>query len=1067
MRNLKKILALVMALVMSMSLVTIANAADFTDNDDISYEEAVDVMSTIGVIEGFEDGSFDPDGTLTREQAAALVTRMLLGDNADRLGIEESTFDDVAVTRWSAPYIEYCASLGLIDGAGDGNFYPAGQLTGYAFAKILLTALGYSSEKEGLTGTSWSVNTAALAMEVGLHAGLENGISSAVLSREEAAQMALNAIQSPLVSYNNDATVTVNGAEVAIGGGDYYYITTTLAKEQRISDQRLSNTNEYTVEFGERYFPNLRLNRDDDAFSRPSRTWTYENKTIGTYVDYETRIGYYTEAVTGREMYDLLSKSVIDKYKLEVYVDGYLSNGITSKHLVRGNSSNLAYTGKGVLTEVFVDHDDEVITITCINTYLAVAQADYNEKTDKVTFDVYSYNNATSVHALDKAKISSMYVLGEDFDVAKDIKEDDIVLVNVGLNDIQIIRDPQVISEAKLSAFSMGKKVVSSGETYEYANTAKYDVGTLDEYDDQNLADARYNIYLDAYGYLIGIELVTDASTYLFVTGVNITGSNTASAIGKATAIFPDGRMEEISVNLDDSTFASGKDWADDMVDTYSDPDSRALINTWYSYKVNTSNVYTLTYVANQARTIYSGANGTIDRANIGLNGDNGTTSTYGSATTVVYGNANTNYITVGLKKLGGGSNTTAIISKVKSVNTGIKNTDLDVYYKNAAWDTVDDVNAAPTYMSQGVYAMYKDGYVVNAIVVGKDSASTENTFYALSSVNYEEYTDGKYYWSVDGIMNGVETTIREAGDWGDLKVLDGVKKGDLFTVGFNAAGFVVEKSNVPALSVISAGPDEVINETLSAANLHMVGWTLYLTPDNTNGVVVADECPTALVETVDGSTRVTYYSDAATAIKAMQDSGDVNGRLIATLDSKKMATSIIIVDDDAQGFVPPTISKDGTATGTVKMSGSTLKVYVRRGDPANVLAYALTYMENAGYTVDSTLPTGTGEYMLQVGRMWYTTQTVTLDPITIATEYAVGVTPANKTIYLAKGDSATVSLTSGGNWSQTNLDDLRVDVGDIKITGKSGVDTKTVTLTLTSDSDYNTGAKTITISWS
>ena len=66
MRNLKKILALVLALIMSMSLVTIANAADFSDSNDISYEEAVDVMSTIGVINGMDDGSFDPHGTLTR-----------------------------------------------------------------------------------------------------------------------------------------------------------------------------------------------------------------------------------------------------------------------------------------------------------------------------------------------------------------------------------------------------------------------------------------------------------------------------------------------------------------------------------------------------------------------------------------------------------------------------------------------------------------------------------------------------------------------------------------------------------------------------------------------------------------------------------------------------------------------------------------------------------------------------------------------------------------------------------------------------------------------------------------
>ena len=286
MRNLKKVLALVLALVMAMSLVTIANAADFSDNADIDYSEAVDVMVAAGIIDGVGNNSFDPNGTLTREQAAKLITYMLLGENSEKLGVESSSFKDVAATRWSAPAIEYCATMGIIDGAGDGNFYPAGKLTGYAFAKMLLTALGYSSEREGYTGSNWTINVAtkALSEDVRLDAGLENMFGNAELSRQEAAQMALNAVKAPLVEYDANNNVVVNGVEVQINGGGAKFVTTTLAKEQRINDRQLTNTGSntqnsgYTVEFGERYLPKLECKRDVDAFGRPSYTWSYDRK---------------------------------------------------------------------------------------------------------------------------------------------------------------------------------------------------------------------------------------------------------------------------------------------------------------------------------------------------------------------------------------------------------------------------------------------------------------------------------------------------------------------------------------------------------------------------------------------------------------------------------------------------------------------------------------------------------------------------------------------------------------------------------------------------------------------
>ena len=84
MRNLKKILALVLALVMSFSLMATANA--FTDSDKINdtYEEAVEVLSALKVFQGYDNGSFVPQGSITRAEVAAIIYRIVTGDVADK-----------------------------------------------------------------------------------------------------------------------------------------------------------------------------------------------------------------------------------------------------------------------------------------------------------------------------------------------------------------------------------------------------------------------------------------------------------------------------------------------------------------------------------------------------------------------------------------------------------------------------------------------------------------------------------------------------------------------------------------------------------------------------------------------------------------------------------------------------------------------------------------------------------------------------------------------------------------------------------------------------------------------
>ncbi len=329
----KKFLSLVLALVMTMSLVTVsAGAKDFNDSDDLSgeqYEEAVNVMSEMGIIDGYAGGNFQPQGTLTRGAAAKIIACMMLGKTtAEALGTSAAPFKDVPAGSTFAGYIAYCVESGLIDGYADGTFRPQNTLTGFAFLKMLLTALGYDSTIEGYTGPNWTVNVMGRAQQEGLTTGDDEFVGSRALTREEACLFAVNTLRATLVEYDSKGTnVTVNGATVAIGASKPTYVTSSISgAATAIDDTKDNTTHDYTVEFGERYQPDLKLVNDADDFDRPARTWNWKGRDIGTYVDYEKLVAEYTTSVTGKELYELLTKSIIDDYTVEYYVDGQLTD---------------------------------------------------------------------------------------------------------------------------------------------------------------------------------------------------------------------------------------------------------------------------------------------------------------------------------------------------------------------------------------------------------------------------------------------------------------------------------------------------------------------------------------------------------------------------------------------------------------------------------------------------------------------------------------------------------------------------------------------------------------------
>ena len=149
MRILKRNLAFVLALVMALSLtVSAMGVEDYSDKNDIAFVEAVDVLTEMGILEG-TNGVFNPEKVLNRAEAAKIIAYMLLGKNAaDNLQAVTAPFADVPAKHWAAGYIAHCVNEGIINGVSATEYNPNGELTATAFAKMLLSAVGYNVNGE-------------------------------------------------------------------------------------------------------------------------------------------------------------------------------------------------------------------------------------------------------------------------------------------------------------------------------------------------------------------------------------------------------------------------------------------------------------------------------------------------------------------------------------------------------------------------------------------------------------------------------------------------------------------------------------------------------------------------------------------------------------------------------------------------------------------------------------------------------------------------------------------------------------------------------------------------------
>ena len=608
MRNLKRALSLALASVMVLGMTVVGTGASYTDVTSKQNQEAIEVLQAVGIMVGDDNGNFNPDQKLTRNEMAVVMSNLMDYRAATYAGT--SPFTDVP--SWAEPYVAACWTNGITSGYTKTTYGGSDTVTTSQAALMLMKALGYFQYQSDF-GSDWQFATVKQANKIDLFDDVDSGVRDA-MTRNDLAQLVLNALETPTVEAEKDGQdIEVNGVTIS-SNVKYNYITSSKDYAKAIDKELRSDTDGTkltgnTVELGEKlYSGDLKKASTGDDFGRPGSTWTYKSSEIGKYAD--SADGEWTAKVTNKALYDAAGSDAYDNYKWTVYRNGELigedktttDNGKTTTtdagkkaafgDTSKSSSERVAFSGDGVLTQVFVDSDKETAVLSMIDTGVA--------KVTKVTEDSAKGNYEVTVSFKTKVVGNNGKVLTPDTKFTTDVKfaKDDVVVYTATADDIQSMAKAKTVA-GKVTAQKDADYTTIDGTTYgynyAYTDTEKdfiqnglYNIEDSKK-DDNPAIDKDATLYLDEYGYAVAFEgKANTAEDYLFVKAID-----TAYGDVSAKVVFFDGTQK--TIDIDKVNGDSAVPYTEELPTT---TNHVVKGDTVYKYTAGSSD-YDLEYVAN------------------------------------------------------------------------------------------------------------------------------------------------------------------------------------------------------------------------------------------------------------------------------------------------------------------------------------------------------------------------------------------------------------------------------------------------------------------------------------
>ena len=434
--------------------------AAFTDSADIKVDaDVVDTLVSLGIVEGFEDGSFQPNGTVTRAQMAKMIYVLRTGkSDASAYNDDKTTFTDIN-GHWARGYIKYCQSLNIIAGKSSTIFAPNASVTAQEAAKMLLVTLGYDAQKAGLVGSGWASKTNALADENGLLDDVNTSFTAAC-PRQYAAQLIYNAIDAKTVVWRDDAYTnqTAAGTDNKTIGEKYMGLNT--AEGVMSSFQKEDGKSTYTMDLEKitkkngtesaknKYFDDLtftKIAKDFTSLKNQKVKVLYKgtDEVYGVFALAEDNtsiaavLGQFDKDTDTRIKYNGNKYNVKDKATVKVDGKDVVANKVNvsvATFVDNGKTYNKGMAKAFNAKAISNDGSSKVNTLT-VETF-AVAKVSYVGK-DYINLTDVFYSKNDALTTTSGVKYATAKLKSDDAIYPSDLAKDDYVIVTPEANSVE------------------------------------------------------------------------------------------------------------------------------------------------------------------------------------------------------------------------------------------------------------------------------------------------------------------------------------------------------------------------------------------------------------------------------------------------------------------------------------------------------------------------------------------------------------------------------------------------------------------------------------------------------